>query len=201
MTGEESSALVSGVLNRLGQCDLLIDGTADPRVFNLMSAVAAAYDKPVVWLEIYGGGLGGMIARSRPERDPAPQTMRAAYLKYCFERPAPDELRIVADYTSENAEGDVISASDADVAIMAHHAARFAVDTLSDSSAYPYSMYLIGLSRGWVFDAPFATIPIATSHLLTRADKAEELDQAATVDNGKFIVSLLEKLRATRPAT
>jgi sulfur-carrier protein adenylyltransferase/sulfurtransferase len=203
LTGQESTALVSGVLSKLGQCDLLIDATADQRVFNLMSAVAAAYEKPLVWLLTYGGGLGGMIARSRPERDPDPQTMRAVYLNYCAEHPAPESMQIAADYATEVADVGIISASDADVAIIAHHAARFAVDTLSDSdsSAYPYSMYLVGLAPGWVFDAPFTTIPLATDHFVVREKKADHPDQEAIVDGDRFIVSLVEKLRATPTST
>jgi sulfur-carrier protein adenylyltransferase/sulfurtransferase len=203
LTGQESTALVSGVLSKLGQCDLVIDATADQRVFNLMSAVAAAYEKPLVWLQIYGGGLGGMIARSRPQRDPDPQTMRAVYLNYCVEHPAPESMQIAADYTTGVADMEIISASDADVAIIAHHATRLAVDTLSrsDSSAFPYSMYLVGLAKGWVFDAPFTTIPLATDHFIGNEKKADHADQDAIDDGDKLIVSLVEKLRATPTST
>ena len=200
VAGQESSAIVAIVLDRLGKCDLIIDATAEPRVFNLLTATASVYKKPLVWLEIYGGGFGGMIARSRPELDPAPQMMRAAYLGYCEQNPAPESMRPGAanNYGTENEEGEVYQASDADVAIIAHHAARLAADTVltTDDSTYPNSMYLIGLAQAWVFEAPFATIPIATNHLLRGDSETEQTDAAIDGDNSEFIVSLIKKLDA-----
>jgi sulfur-carrier protein adenylyltransferase/sulfurtransferase len=193
LTGQESAAAVSGVMNRIGRCDLLIDATASPNVFNLLAAVARAAQKPLVWTEVYAGGLGGMMARSRPGRDPAPQTMRAIYHHYCLEHPAP-ELRITGDYTAGAPEGQVLVASDADVSIIVHHAARLAVDTLlgRDPSVFPYSMYLIGLAKWWVFEAPFHTIPIDTDgvddpEVKTEASVEEKLGSL------EFIAGLLEK--------
>ena len=72
LTGQESNAVLNGALNRLGKCDLLIDATASPPVFNLLAAVAANNQKPLLWMEVYAGGIGGMIARSRPGIDPDP---------------------------------------------------------------------------------------------------------------------------------
>lgn len=203
ITGQESSAIVAIVLDRLGKCDLIIDATAEPKVFNLLTAIATVYKKPLIWLEVYGGGFGGMIARSRPELDPAPQMMRAAYLGYCEQNPAPENMRpgISNNYGTENEEGIIYQASDADVAIIAHHAVRLAAETVltTDQSSYPYSMYLIGLAQAWVFEAPFATIPIATAHLLrSEQETAEETDTASDGDNAEFIVSLIKKLDAAK---
>lgn len=200
ITGQESSAVVAIALDRLGNCDLVIDATADPKVFNLLTATASVYKKPLVWLEVYGGGFGGMIARSRPKLDPAPQMMRATYLGFCEQNPAPEYMRPKAanNYGAENEEGEIYQASDADVAIIAHHAARLAADTTltTDNSTYPYSMYLIGLAQAWVFEAPFATIPIATAHLLRGDSETEKNDAETDGDNAEFIVSLIKKLNA-----
>ena len=202
LTGQESTAALSEVLDQLRRYDLLIDATADAGVFNLLSAVATVYQKPMVWLQVYGGGFGGMMARSRPGLDPSPQTMRAAYLDYCQDYPAPEVLKD-ADYTTRDTGGEILAASDADVSIIAHHAARFATDTLlgCDPSMYPYSLYLIGLAKWWVFEAPFATIPIATSHLMQgeseEKEKQGEAEEEGEHNNVAFIVSLLEKLRET----
>lgn len=53
-------------------------------------------------------------------------------------------------------------ADDADVTVIAAHAARIATDLLipRDPSSFPASVYLIGLSRGWLFSQPFETYPI-----------------------------------------
>ena len=107
LTGQESSASVSLVLDRLGECDIVIDATANPRVFNLLAAVSKAAAKPLVWLEIFAGGIGGLVARSRPGLDPRPQTMRAIYLGFCEEHPAPAK-QVGRDYDLEDAGGRVL---------------------------------------------------------------------------------------------
>jgi molybdopterin/thiamine biosynthesis adenylyltransferase len=192
LTGQESTASVSRVLEKLGECDLLIDATADAAVFNLIAAVATGYEKPMVWAQVYVGGVGGMVARSHPGFDPNPHTMRAIYNQFCVEHPAPDK-EIVADYTVESDGGQILSASDTEVSIIAHHAARLAADTLVDrkESHYPHSMYLIGLADWWVFTAPFHTIPIATDVDLQTETEAANWGESHT-QSLSFIARLLE---------
>ena len=167
LTGQESNAAISGVLKHLGDCDLIIDATANSRVFNLVAAVARIATKPMVWLEVFGGGIGGLVARSRPGLDPSPQDIRVAYLQYCDENPNLTSQVASADYAAESSDGELLTASDADVAVIAHHAARFVPDYFAspEHSKYPHSIYLIGLKKAWVFEAPFATIPISTTSL------------------------------------
>jgi molybdopterin/thiamine biosynthesis adenylyltransferase len=160
LAGQESSGSIDGVLALLQACDLIIDATANPRVFNLLGSVVAAAQKPLLWLEIYGGGFGGMIARSRPGLDPAPQIARARIEATCAEKNvvAP---RATAGYEIDALDGPLIS-DDADVAVIAAHATRFAIDTLlmPGKSAFPVSAYLIGLKAEWLFLQPFHTFPI-----------------------------------------
>lgn len=194
LVGQESNAAVNGVLQELAFCDIIVDATADPKVFNLLAEVAVAAGKPFLWMEVYGGGRGGMIGRSRPGRDPNPYTMRAAYNWYCEQNPPPEETT-VADYTTYEVDGRVFTASDADVGILAHHAARFAVDTLlSEHSAYPYSLYLIGLAHWWVFHAPFHTIPIATDELVVQANAQNNQDADAQARGLQMVRDLLVEL-------
>ena len=68
---------------------MIIDATANPKVFNLLAAVARTAGRPMVWLDVYGGGIGGMVARSRPGLDLILQVMRSAYLQYCSNNPDP----------------------------------------------------------------------------------------------------------------
>ena len=200
LTGQESNASISVVMDRLDDCDLVIDATANPRVFNLLAAVSKAGEKPLAWLEIFAGGIGGLIARSRPGVDPSPQTMRAVYLGYCQEHPAPEQ-EAALNYGVEDAEGHVLAASDADVSIIAHYAARLAADTLTaGDSSYPYSMYLIGLAKAWIFEAPFATVPIATEPF--QENEPQELDLVAFgTDNLSFLSDLLKKRSHASPAS
>ena len=120
-----------------------------------------------------------MVARSRPRVDPTPQDMRGAYLKYCTDNPDPTAKPTRNDYGFETDEGKVLIASDADIAIIAHHAVRFAADcfTAPEQAKFPHSMYLVGLCKGWVFEQPFVTIPISMASFSTagwsKGDNAE----------------------------
>ena len=53
-------------------------------------------------------------------------------------------------------------ASDADVTAISTHAARFVLDILRERepSDFPQSVYLVGLTKEWIFRAPFHTLPI-----------------------------------------
>jgi sulfur-carrier protein adenylyltransferase/sulfurtransferase len=194
ITGQESNASVSGALNRLAACDLIIEATASPRVFNLLAAVTRASNLPMIWMEVYGGGIGGLVARSRPGIDPAPHDMRGAYLRFCEDNPD-FSLRVAAEsYAVENEDGEVLAASDADTAIIAHHAARFVSDCFipPDQAKFPYSMYLIGLTSGWVFEAPFATIPISMDSFPVKGG-SEAKNNDISPENVEFLSGLLQK--------
>jgi molybdopterin/thiamine biosynthesis adenylyltransferase len=194
ITGQESNASISGAMNRLAACDVLIDATANARVFNLLAAVARTASRPMIWMEVFGGGMGGLVARSRPRTDPTPQDMRGAYLQYCTDNPAPSLRPIPGNYAIETEEGDVLVASDADVAIIAHHAARLVLDcfTPPERSNFPYSMYLIGLAKGWVFEAPFETIPISME-LYSVVGWNNDKEQEFGPEDIQFLSDLLKK--------
>ena len=51
-------------------------------------------------------------------------------------------------------------ADDADVSVIAAHAARMAIDALLGGDIFPQSMYVVSLKAGWIFDQPFETHPI-----------------------------------------
>lgn len=193
LTGQESNAVVNGVLRKLGRCDLLIDATADPRVFALLAAVATEGSKPLVWMEVFGGGIGGFIGRHRAGKDPLPTTMRRAFHQYTAEHPAP-EFKTAGGYEVED-NGRVLTATDADVTVLAGHAGQLALDTLleREPSAYPYSMYLVGFTRAWVFEAPFHTVPIDTSRLTDTAPP--EADEQTVVAGLDFLRALLQQAK------
>lgn len=192
LTGQESSAVVAGVLKQLAKCDLIVDATANPRVFNLLASVSKTSKHPMVWFEVFGGGFGGLVARSRPDVDPTPQDMRGVYWRYCEENPAPEALVQARDYQTEDDEGAVLEASDADVAIMATHAVRFVTDCLApaDRSRFPYSMYLVGFKKGWVFEQPFSTIPISMEEHNSMPWGVE--DSEMTEDDARFLLGLFK---------
>jgi hypothetical protein len=193
LVGQESNAAVNVVLERLGKCDIIVDATANSRVFNLLAAVSRIAIKPFVWLEVFGGGVGGLVARSRAGIDAAPQDMRTTYLQFCYDNPAPEWMRVADNYSSVQSDGDPLAATDADVSILAHHAARFVADCFkaSKDSDFPFSMYLVGLAKAWIFDGPFHTVPLVTAAPDSAPTPAEGVPLGA--DNVKFLTELFEK--------
>lgn len=157
--GQESSGSVETLIESLAECDLVIDATANPIAFNYLCAAVAVAKTALVWAEVFGGGFGGLIARHRPGREPDPASMRRTIEAWCADQGKPIP-RAANDYGG--AEEEALIADDADVTAIAAHAARLAIDTLvrPAASAFPYSVYLIGLSKGWIFEAPFETYPI-----------------------------------------
>ncbi|MFT7135189.1 MAG: hypothetical protein ACI80I_001183, partial [Akkermansiaceae bacterium] len=74
--GQESATSITGALEALGDCDVLIDATASPIAFNLIAAMATRKKKPMVWAEVFAGGIGGFVVRTRPDLDPTPLLAR-----------------------------------------------------------------------------------------------------------------------------
>lgn len=161
LTGQENNALLGKALADLGSCDVIIDATASLDVFRVLGEVALTYRTPLVWGRVFAGGIGGLLARSRPDQDPEPATLNGAYLAYCESNPFAGADSTV-DYGSRQDDGVVVAASDAEVGIVAHHLALVAIDTLTESGEgqFPYALYLLGLKKAWVFQQPFHVIPI-----------------------------------------
>lgn len=158
--GQESSGTTASVLDELATCDLLIDATADSQAFNFVASIARSALRPMIWAEVYAGGIGGFVARLRPNIEPPPHQARHQYLSWCRQQGV-TWLAGDHDYESRSKEGPVV-ADDADVAIIAAHAARMTTDYLlhSDASAFPHPAYLIGLSKAWLFTEPLDIRPL-----------------------------------------
>lgn len=195
LTGQESTAAVAGALKALANCDLIVDATADPSTFNQLAMVATQYRRAFVWLEVYAGGIGGMVARYRPGKDADPHAMRERYHEFTSSTEAPPTTTnppTPYSAASATAGGSPVVASDADVSVIAHHAARLGLDALADRepSSFPYSMYLVGLARAWVFDQPFQTIPVETGP--PSASTAPAASAEVTAEGVRFLTELLK---------
>lgn len=185
--GQESSGAAETLFDSLGECDLILDATANPDAFNLAAAVSGRSKTPFMWAEVFGGGIGGLIARSRPEVDPGAPFMRRAIEGWFSERSAavPKPTRKYEDTLS----AVPLIADDSDVTVIASHTARFAIDLLLQRSPsdFPASVYVIGLSKGSVFEQPFETFPIHVGDVppekcletLTDDEKLEEITEIA----------------------
>ncbi len=153
----------------------------------------------LAWLEIFSGGIGGMVARSRPGRDPRPLEMRTQLEAWIAEQDAPAP-ETVEDYGAAWEDGRVQIATDADVAFVSAHLTEVALDALLDRqpSAFEGNTFLLGLQKDWVFTAPFQVIalnlrPPATPESVTSPEAREEMQD--------FVLNLLEESRDTDHAT
>jgi hypothetical protein len=158
--GQGSSGAIEGLLDILADCDLIVDATAEPAVFNVLSSIAKMSAKPaIVWGEVFGGGIGGMMARYRSLLEPGPLTMRQRIDSWCASQGAPIPETVIPYGTDE---GDPHIADDTDVSTIAGLMASFSVDTLlhREPSHYPFSAYLIGLRPAWIFSQALEVRPI-----------------------------------------
>ena len=161
--GQESAASMVGALEALGDCDLLVDATADSTAFNMIASVSTRKKKPMVWAEVFSGGIGGFVARSRPDLDPVPLSARRQFATWCNDQGVewvrPEDAGL---YDGQGDAGQPLIADDAEVALIASHVTRFASDILARprASIFPVSVYVVGFSSEWLFEQPFDTRPI-----------------------------------------
>lgn len=164
LSGQESADSTDSVMSALQTCDLIIDATADAHCFNFCAAVAKGGLKPLVWGEVFAGGIGGLVARVRSGHEPEPQVARNQIIGWCEAHGIPAPLAgFAAPYAASAGDGAAqLVADDAEVAIIAGHLARFATDALiqPNESAFPVPAYAVGLRRAWIFSDPFETWPI-----------------------------------------
>lgn len=161
--GQESAESTDSVMSALRACDLIIDATADAHCFNFCAAVAKQSLKPLVWGEVFAGGIGGLVARVRSGHEPEPQTARNQINAWCNAHGVPAPLAgLAAAYATAAANGGPLVADDAEVSIIAGHLARLATDVLTrpEDSAFPSPAYAIGLRKAWIFSQPCETWPI-----------------------------------------
>lgn len=192
--GQESADVTDSVMLALQGCDVIVDATADAHCFNFCSAVAKVNLKPFVWGEVFAGGIGGLVARVRAGHEPTPQAARNQINAWCDAHGMPAPLAgLVAPYSGTGTDGIPLVADDAEVAIVAGHLARFAIDVLvhPQESAFPVPAYAIGLRKAWIFSEPLEIWPIR----LVGSDpwKAEQ-DSASVAES-------LELLRELLPST
>ena len=92
----------------------------------------------------------------------------------------------------EGFEDETLIADDADVTVIAGHAARLAIDTLvqREPSLFPVSAYMIGLAKAWAFSAPFETYPIDLGPAIERPDQ-EVSNPAKVAAELKRLLSLI----------
>lgn len=161
--GQENPKVAAEVLELLSGCRLVVDATADARVFTTLAAVCRRAGSIMVWGELFPGGGGGLMARSRPGLDGDALSVRSHINASLAELPPAPDKRARSYDDAEN--GAVVVAGDADVSAVAASMTQFALDALlpAAQSQYPFAAYLMGYKKYWVFDQPFVTLPIDCS--------------------------------------
>lgn len=193
--GQESNSALENILRKLGQSDLIVDTTANPEAFNLLSYSAKQHGIPMVWGEVLAGGIGALAARCRPNYEPSPQSMRSAFYEYLSLNQTTFSSLDSRSYSVNSHSADTLTATDADVSILAGYLTQMALDTLLDknSQRFPYSMYILGFQRSWVFSEPFNVIPIDLSEL-----ELEVQNKEASPELEKDALSFLEDIFSKR---
>lgn len=145
-------------LEVLGKVDVLVDATADPDVFNTLADLASRERIPLVWAEVFEGGLGGLVGAAHPRRTPCPQCVRAGFLAHAHAWPPAPRSSSLRPY--ESGRDIPLVATDADVNFIAA-ALTARVLEAGDAAADPAApVVLFGLRRGWIFERAFDTMRV-----------------------------------------
>ena len=158
---QQSSARAAQLIRALAECEIIIDATADARVFNRLAGLALRSRSVLIWGSVFAGGIGGEIARFRPSIDPSPYDIRAALSKIY-----PENIDEIPQASEDKYSGLVVDTpivgTDSAVSTIASHMSALALDTLLNTkpTSFEAQAYLIGLRKAWFFDGPFDTRPI-----------------------------------------
>lgn len=159
IAAQGNPAVSARLATAVASCTLVVDATASPGAFLALAAITKRAGKAMVWGEVFGGGGGALMARSRPGSDSDALGVRE-HLFRVMEGMAPAPQARASAYGIET-DGKVYVASDADVSALAASMTQFSLDTLcAEQSEYPASAYLIGFRKFWVFRCPFDVIPV-----------------------------------------
>ena len=185
-----SSTEMAYVDGALSECDLIVDATANPNVLNHITAISLNAGNAIVWGAVYAGGIGGYIARSRPDKDPSPHITRQALNDYYEAVDLPPPVARGAGYDAQTSDETLI-ASDTDVSLLAGHLTSMALDTLRkiEPSDFATPLYLIGFRRAWIFDSAFDVRPIEINAAL-RPKMVPAVKDEAQAD---FVIELVKK--------
>lgn len=182
VAGQENPLLEASLSEELGQCDLVIDATASPTAFVVLAAVCRRARVAMVWGEVFAGGIGALMGRSRPGIDADPLSVRAHVAGVLGGmEPVPDAP---AKSYGLGTGDHVLVAGDAEVGSLAASLTMFAIDAVCSptESQYPVAAYLLGYKKYWVFEQPFHTIPIDCSSAFTPEPEKEALTAEEEVD-------------------
>lgn len=176
LAGQENPQSEARLAMALAKASVVVEATASPSAFLTAAGLCRRAGMAMVWGEVFAGGGGGLIARSRPGHEAAPLAIRSHIHGVLQTLPPVPKQATSRPYESEQ-EGEILVASDADVSALAAAMSQLTLDTLSGAtpSDYPHAAYLIGFRKFWVFEQPFDTRPIDCSGITAARQDADEL--------------------------
>lgn len=185
-----SSQEAADVNQALAFCNLIIDATANPDVFNHLAGLSLRHNRSLIWGSVYAGGVGGEMARARVDKDPSPYDIRTVINQYYDTSDETPPIATGHGYDGSIGEAAPMQATDADVSVFAAHIAAFALDALIDiePSNYDAHAYLVGLKQGWLFNGPFDARPIVVDASIRSALSTG----SETAVESEFIQSLFQ---------
>lgn len=182
IAGQENPLLAAKLCNVVATCTLIVDATANPQAFVVLAALSKLAKSAMVWGEVFAGGVGALMARSRPTLDADALSLRA-HINGVLGTMQPVPEGRTANYGLEG-DDKVYVASDADVSALAAAMTQFILDALCapQDTTYAAAAYLMGYRKYWEFQGPFDTIPIDCSAALRPAEEQKPLSEAEVAD-------------------
>jgi hypothetical protein len=176
LAGQENPQVEAELAVALSGTKLVVDATASAPAFLTAAALCRRSGVAMVWGELFAGGGGGLIARSRPGQEADPLSIRSHIFGVLQEFSPVPTVANPGRYAGD-VDGEVMVASDADVSVLAAALSQFALDTLSSAAAseYPYAAYLLGFRKFWDFQQPFDIRPIDCSGAATHVEPVDVL--------------------------
>jgi hypothetical protein len=169
------------MLEDLSRCDIVVDATANPEAFTLLAGLASNHGRSLVWAEVFGGGLGGLVGSAHPDLGPCPRCVRAGFLSAAAAWPPAPHTRAREAY--DGGEDGALIATDADVSFVASACLTRINDLIVPGAFAPPSVIVLGIRRGWIFDTAMQTVAVHVRTDDWSCDRcwrrAEEPDPAA----------------------
>ena len=158
-------------------CDVVVDATGDPSTSLFLGAVADSNRRAFVSVEVFEGGIGGLVATCLPSRDPPFAMGRAAFLAWCDQQGEPPPEPACRPYEAIGDEGTPMVADDAAVTIIACNAARAVLDILDGEPAPLSSAWLLfGFRRSWIFEGHGHTLRISVGERAAAKENGEDAE-------------------------
>ena len=192
MIGAQVSSDEAGnVDTALGNCDLVIDATAEVDVFNHLAGLVILSNSTLVWGAVFAGGVGSEIGRSRPKKDPSPFYIRNAIDQVYDSTNETAPLAANKQNYDGSSNNSILIATDAEVSATAALMTNLSLDALveREPSRYDAHAYLIGHAREWIFESPFHVQPIISDAPL----RADERQPGKEFQDKKFLAKLIHK--------